>query len=84
MAYCGKHIHSTFQIWMPYAKGMLHEVDFHDFFKQYHTKLIRDVWGNDHTVEDIDIILIASQFKELGWFRDCGKDWNDYWKAFKK
>lgn len=84
MAYCGKHIHSSFQIRMPYVKGMLHKVDFHDFFKQFHTEVIRDVWGNAHAVEDIDIILTASQFKALGWFRDCGRDWNDYWKAFKK
>lgn len=84
MAYCSKHIHSSFQIRMPYVKGMLHEVDLHGFFKRYNTKFIRDVWGNDHAVEDIDIILTASQFKALGWFRDCGKNWSDYWKAFKK
>ena len=84
IAYCGEHIHSSFQIRMPYVKGMLHEVDFHDFFKQFHTKVIRDVWGNNHAVEDIDIILTASQFKARGWFPDCGRDWNDYWKAFKK
>lgn len=84
VAYCGEHIHSSLQIRMPYVKGMLHEVDFHDFFKQFNTKVIRDVWGNDHAVEDVDIILTASQFKALGWFRDCGRDWNDYWKAFKE
>ena len=84
IAYCGEHIHSSFQIRMPYVKGMLHEVDFHVFFKQFNTKVIRDVWGNAHAVEDIDIILTASQFKALGWFWDCGRDWNDYWKAFKK
>ena len=84
VAYCGEHIHSSFQIRMPYVKGMLHEVDFHDFFKQFNTKVIQDVWGKYHAVEDVDIILTASQFKALGWFRDCGRDWNDYWKAFKK
>ena len=84
MAYCGQHIHSSFQIRMPYVKGMLHAVDFHEFFKMFHVKMIRDVWGNYHEVEQIDIILTASQFKALGWFRDCKKDWNDYWKVFKK
>ena len=84
VAYCGEHIHSSFQIRMPYVKGMLHEVDFHDFFKQFNTKVIQDVWGQYHAVEEVDIILTASQFKALGWFRDCGRDWNDYWKAFKK
>ena len=34
-AYCGEHIHSSFQIRMPYVKGMLHEVDFKDFFRRH-------------------------------------------------
>lgn len=84
VAYCGQHIHSSFQIRMPYVKGMLHEVDFQDFFKRYGVNFIRDVWGVTHPVQDVDIILTASQFKALNWFRDCKKDWNDYWAAFKK
>ena len=84
IAYCGQHIHSSFQIRMPYVKGMLHAVDFKDFFKRFDTRMIRDVWGKYHPVEDIDIILTASQFKALGWFRDCGMDWDDYWTAFRK
>lgn len=83
-AYCGAHIHSSFQIRMPYVKGMLHEVDFQDFFKRYHVKMIEDAWGKNHPVESIDIILTVSQFKAFDWFRDCGRDWNDYWKAFRK
>ena len=69
---------------MPYVKGMLHAVDFHEFFKMFHVKMIRDVWGNYHELEQIDIILTASQFTARGWIRDCKKDWNDYWKVFKK
>lgn len=60
------------------------KVDFHEFFKMFNTKVIPDVFGKNHPVEDVDIVLTASQFKALGWFRDCKKDWNDYWKAFKK
>lgn len=84
IAYCGAHIHSSFQIRMPYVKGMLHEVDFQDFFKRYHVKMIEDAWGKMHPVESIDIILTTSQFKAFSWFRDCGRDWNDYWNAFRK
>ena len=84
IAYCGQHIHSSFQIRMPYVKGMLHEVDFQDFFQRYHVKMIEDAWGKMHPVEDVDIILTVSQFKAFDWFRDCGRDWDDYWKAFKK
>ncbi len=32
--YCGKHIHTSFQIRMPYIKGMVHEVDFHGLFRE--------------------------------------------------
>ena len=28
---CGRHIHTSFQIRLPYVKGMLHQVDFHSF-----------------------------------------------------
>ncbi|MGN0981413.1 MAG: hypothetical protein ACI4O0_00830 [Candidatus Limivicinus sp.] len=84
IAYCGQHIHSSFQIRLPYVKGMLHEVDFHTFFKAFHTQVIKDIWGKNHPVEDVDIILTASQFKALGWFRDSNRDWNDYWQSFKK
>lgn len=84
IAFCGQHIHSSFQIRMPYVKGMLHEVDFHDFFRQYGVKTIEDIWGAKHPVDKVDIILTASQFKAFSWFRDCGKEWSDYWKAFQK
>lgn len=84
IAFCGQHIHSSFQIRMPYVKGMLHEVDFHDFFRRYGVKTIEDVWGVVHPVDKVDVILTASQFKAFSWFRDCGKDWGDYWDAFRK
>ena len=84
IAYCGQHIHSSFQIRMPYVKGMLHAVDFQDFFKRFHVKMIEDAWGKMHPVESIDVILTTSQFKAFSWFRDCDKDWDDYWKAFRK
>ena len=44
-AYCGEHIHSSFQIRMPYVKGMLHEVDFKDFFRRHNVHYIKGVWG---------------------------------------
>ena len=83
-AYCGEHIHSSFQIRMPYVKGMLHEVDFKDFFRRHNVHYIKDVWGESHPVKSIDIILTVSQFKAYGWLNDCRKRWRDYWDAFKK
>ena len=82
--YCGQHIHTSFQIRMPYVKGMLHQVDFKDFFKRAGTKVIKDIWGKNHPVENVDIILTKSQFKGYGWLRDNRMTWEDYWKAFSK
>lgn len=82
--FCGQHVHHSFQIRLPYVKGMLHEVDFKDFFKRYNVRFIRDAFGVQHPVDSIDIILTVSQFKAFGWIRDCGRDWTDYWAAFKK
>lgn len=83
-ALCGKHIHTSFQIRMPYIKGMLHQVDFQDFLLSSGTKTISDLWGIRHRVEDVDIILTKSQFKGYGWFQENGKAWEDYWAVFRK
>ena len=83
-AYCGEHIHSSFQIRMPYVKGMLHAVDFKDFFRRHNVHYIKDIWGDSHPVKSIDIILTVSQFKAYSWLNDCRKRWRDYWDAFKK
>lgn len=83
-AYCGQHIHTSFQIRLPYIKGMLHQVDFKDFLKSAGTDTITDIYGVAHRVQDVDIILTKSQFKGGGWLRDCGMTWEDYWDAFRK
>ena len=83
-AYCGQHIHASFQIRLPYIKGMLHQVDFKDFLKCAGTDTITDIYGVTHRAQDVDIILTKSQFKGFGWLRDCGMTWEDYWAAFRK
>ena len=83
-AYCGQHIHTSFQIRLPYIKGMLHQVDFKDFLKCAGTDTIIDIYGMTHRVQDVDIILTKSQFKGVGWLRECGMAWEDYWTAFRK
>ena len=79
-----KHKHTSFQIRMPYVKGMLHQVDFKDFLKEAGTTTITDIWGVKHNVSDVDIILTKSMFKGSGWLKENGKDWDDYWIAFRK
>ncbi len=83
-AYCGEHCHTSFQIRLPYVKGMLHQVDFKDFLHSAGTKTITDVFGTVHKVKDVDIILTKSMFKGYGWLLDNGMTWTDYWKAFSE
>lgn len=81
---CGKKVHTSFQIRMPYVKGMLHEVDFKDFLILCGTDTITDLWGVEHSVRDVDVILTKSMFKGYGWLTASGMSWNDYWNVFRK
>lgn len=83
-AYCGKTVHSSFQIRMPFVKGMLHQVDFKEYLKTAGTQTIRDAFGVSHRVEDVDIILTKSQVKCFGWLQQNDMTWEDYFKKFKK
>ena len=82
-ACCGSHTHTSFQIRMPYIKGMLHQVDFKDFLNRSGTQTIVDIWGKAHPVRSVDIILTRSQFKAYGWLRENCMTWEDYWDAFR-
>ena len=83
-AYCGRHTHHSFQIRLPYIKGMLHQVDFHTFLTDCGTRTITDLWGVEHPVKDVDVILTRSICKGLGWMEQCGMNWDNYWDAFRR
>ena len=78
-AFCGEAIHTSFQIRLPYIKGMLHQVDFHDFLLSCGTDTIVDMWGVAHPVREVDVILTRSMFKGCGWLKNSGMTWEDYW-----
>lgn len=82
--YCGKHIHTSFQIRLPYVKGMLHQVDFKDFLTSGGCQKITDLWGVEHDVKGVDIILTKSMFKGYSWLTENEMNWNDYWRVFSK
>ena len=81
---CGKKIHTSFQIRMPYVKGMLHEVDFKDYLERSGANSITDLWGVEHPIQKVDIILTKSMFKGYGWLNGSGMSWEDYWAVFRK
>ena len=82
--YCGDAIHTSFQIRMPFVKGMLHAVDFQDFLKSAGCTFIRDIYGTEHPIGEVDIILTKSMFKGYGWLKENGKTWADYLAAFDR
>ena len=81
---CGKKVHTSFQIRMPYVKGMLHEVDFQDYLDRSGADTITDLWGVQHPIQKVDIILTKSMFKGCGWLNGSGMSWEDYWAVFRK
>ena len=81
---CGKKVHTSFQIRMPYVKGMLHEVDFKDYLDRSGADTITDLWGIEHPIQKVDIILTKSMFKGCGWLSGSGMSWEDYWAVFRK
>lgn len=73
-----RHEHHSFQIRMPYIKGMVHEVDFRKLLTSVGIMGIKDIWGNPHPVDEINLILTKSQLKGFGWLQDCGYHWYKY------
>lgn len=76
--------HTSFQIRLPYIKGMLHSVDIEGFFSKTTSKYIIDKWGVQHKIGDVDIILTESMVKCLKWLEKNNMSWADYWKFFDR
>ena len=59
--------HYSIQIRMPFVKGILHAVDFSQWFEDQKVDSIKDIFGISHNVSEVKIILTQSQFKCLEW-----------------
>lgn len=77
-AYCGEHIHHSFQIRMPYIKGVAHEVDLKAMFSELDVPYIVDIWGERHPIGEVDLILTKSMFKGFGWMSENGLTFTEY------
>lgn len=64
-----------------FTKGMCFTFDFHAFAEKYaKSKIVKDVWGTERNIDDIDIILTTSMLKL--W--DSYKNLEDYLENCKK
>lgn len=76
--------HNSFQIRLPFIKGMLHSVDFQDFFKCAGIEFLTDIWGVKHSISKVSMILTKSMVKCLGWLKENNMSWSNYWSAFER
>lgn len=68
---------SSLQIRMPFIKGMVHAVDFHDFIRQFRNEsivenidsdyMITDMFGIKRNILEAQIIITQSMFKGAEW-----------------
>lgn len=70
---------NSFQIRLPFSKGMLHRVDFHGFIREFDSGyeegayIIKDAFGIERDLKLAHMILTKSMFKCFGWMKDfCG------------
>ena len=75
------YLPAGFIIRAPYIKGLCAPFDFHKFAKDIaKTDTIKDVWGKEYNIDDIDVILTVSQFKMWKQY----ENWQDYLYYFNK
>lgn len=70
--------HHSFQIRLPYIKGVVHEVDIKKLFAELKVPVIRDIWGTEHDVRKVELIITKSMFKGFGWMTENGLSWREY------
>ena len=78
------NIHNSYQIRMPYIKGVVHEVDFASLFDELGVKEIKDIFGNRHNPHDVDLIINKSMFKGVGWMKKNNLSWAEYLERCRK
>ena len=75
------YVPSGFTIRNAYCKGMLFVFDFKKFSKEIAKKdVVKDVWGDEKNINDIDIVLTESMLKL--W--DSYDSWKHYEECYKK
>lgn len=75
------YIPAGFIVRSAYIKGLCAPFDFHKFAKEIaHIERIKDVWGVEYNINEIDVILTVSQFKMWKQY----ENWQDYLHYFNK
>jgi len=65
------YIPSAFIARSNFIKGLFVTFDFNEFSDEIGKHIVKDMWGNDVNIRDVDIVLTASQFKLWSAFDSC-------------
>lgn len=81
-----KYPPTTLLLRCPHLKGVTHEFNYPDWFHEHGIETIKDIWGVEHSVDDVMIIITKSMYKGFKYFNKTGTyaDWEDYWERFRK
>lgn len=71
---------SSFVIRSVFIKGNLVPFDFKEYARREKIRFIKDKWGMEYNIEDIDVILSESQFKMHKYYNS----WQEYLYFFNK
>ena len=72
----GKQGATSYQIRLPFAKGMVHQVDVHEFLREYSEQseyLYEDAFGITRDLSKAHIFLTESMFKGFQWLKEYCK-----------
>ena len=99
---CGCHTHAMSELWssfigldytaigfqirLPFFKGYSVEVPFREYYKEHGIKTIKDVFGREYKIDEIDCIWNISMWKAYGTFQSLFGDdgWNEYIRRLEK
>lgn len=77
---------TSFIFRMPFAKGLSSEIDFARYCLAHGKTHIIDLWGHEHDVESLDMVLTASTWKAENFFSEYGdyRDFEEYLRACER
>lgn len=70
----------AFMVRLPWIKGLLVPFPFDKFADEHDTYIVKDIYGKEHDIRNLEVIFTKSQFKMWNYY----PDWQDYKNKFIK
>lgn len=77
---------TSFIFRIPYGKGLATKIDFERYCFEHGKQTLTDIWGHEHNVSEIELVLTRSAWKGEKYFTKYGdyRDWLDYLQQCEK